>query len=92
MDEDDGGTCLDMNESAVRLTDLELSAKIEEMIHAQASAVAAMEREARNNALRQIIEIKGAAYRQISRVTGVSVGSIQNASGDYINKVLKRNQ
>lgn len=89
MNEDDKIACLDMSEASARMTDLELSAKIEEMVHLPVPIIASMERKARNEVLRQIIEIKGATYRQISRVTGVSIGALQNAAGEYIKKVLK---
>ena len=89
MNEDDGITCLDMGKAAVHMTDLELSAKIEKIIHMPAPTIASMEREARNEAIRKIVEIKGATYRQISRIIGVSVGAIQNALGEYIKKILK---
>ncbi|MCL2046424.1 MAG: transposase [Oscillospiraceae bacterium] len=69
-----------LDEEIYRLTDVELSNAIEEALKLPVSIIASLDREARNNALRLITEIKGSTYRQISRLTGLSIGLISTIS------------
>ena len=79
METDDSEKCLDNEDTNKQLTDIELSAIIEAMIHIPAPTIAAMKREERGEALRRIVTIPGATYRQISRVTGLSPTMISRA-------------
>ena len=79
--EDAGVQCLDLDEETHRLTDAELSITVEETLKMPMSAIASLDRATRNNALRLITAMKGSTYRQISRLTGLSIGLISAASG-----------
>ena len=79
MEEDDGAVCIDMEEAVKGLTDMELSAKIEEMLHIPAPIIASLDREERNKAIRKIAALEGVAYRQISRAIGIPITAISRA-------------
>jgi REP element-mobilizing transposase RayT len=72
-------TCLELDEVKQRLTDMELSAKIADVLGMHATQVGTLDRNARNRALQMIVAIDGATYRQISRLTGISMGLISSA-------------
>ena len=76
MEEDTGTRCLDINDERKRLTDVELKMMVEDTLMMPISAIAALDRTVRNDALRHITAINGSTYRQISRLTGLSVGLI----------------
>ena len=78
----DGTQCLDVDEDTHRLTDSELSIIVEETLKIPISAIVSLDRAERNDALRLISAIKGSTYRQISRLTGLSIGLISAASGN----------
>jgi len=80
MNNNERTQCLDMSGTTMRMTDMELSAVIEEMLNIPAPIIATLERGARDTAIRRIPKINGSAYRQISRVTGCSLGTISRAA------------
>ena len=77
----DGTQCLDVDEDIHKLTDAELSIIVEDTLKIPMSAIVSLDRAVRNDALRLITAIKGSTYRQISRLTGLSIGLISAASG-----------
>ena len=79
MQEADETACLDIGGAVRRLTDTELSEKIEESIRQPAMAIAAFGRMDREKTLKEIVAIDGVTYRQISRVTGISPAAISRA-------------
>ena len=79
--EDAGTQYISLDEETYRLTDSELSTAIEEALKMPVSSIASLDRATRNNALRLITEMKGSTYRQISRLTGLSIGLISSVSG-----------
>ena len=82
MNSDDDIKCIDIDCSTPYLSDLELSARIEEALKLPAPTLATLGRGARDEAIRQIASIDGVSYRTLSRVTGLSMGTISRAVND----------
>ena len=64
------------DDEAGQLTDIELSQVIKEITGTAAPMIAKLKRKERNEALRQITELRGVSYKQISRVTGMTLNMI----------------
>jgi len=76
MNTDNGDMCLEYANPESKLTDKELIEEIEKKINIKAIAIQNEPREIMLTLLKEILTIKGASTRQISRVTGVSVNII----------------
>jgi REP element-mobilizing transposase RayT len=79
VDECDDADCMDMDDDR-RMTDMELSSKIEEALGIPAPTISALERKEVKEALQRIYGIKGVSYRQISRVTGIPLSTVFRAA------------
>jgi len=78
MEADSSEECFDIKETAVnrRMNDLELASAIEKIVNWPAPAIINLDRNVRDNVIKQIVANSDAPYKQIARVTGISPSQI----------------